>query len=166
MTRNIRRHTWKIAWPMICLYIVLVKIPLFLSTGGQLKSYYASGSYDARAKEAKLSIIKLTQSIWGTDKIDCLKIVEDIMLKIHTTTLTVSWNCKNLLMLRKIFLPQTTDLTMQLMSSYRITISAAFLATWVPDFPIAIPTSALIRAGTSLVPSPVTATTLLNFFRV
>lgn len=40
-----------------------------------------------------------------------------------------------------------------------INISAAYLATSVPAIPIANPTSALLRAGASLVPSPVTATT-------
>lgn len=38
-------------------------------------------------------------------------------------------------------------------------ISAAYLATSVPAIPIAKPTSALLNAGASLVPSPVTATT-------
>ena len=38
-------------------------------------------------------------------------------------------------------------------------ISAASLATYVPAIPIAKPTSALFKAGASLVPSPVTATT-------
>lgn len=38
-------------------------------------------------------------------------------------------------------------------------ISAAYLATSVPVIPIENPTSAFLRAGASLVPSPVTATT-------
>ena len=41
-----------------------------------------------------------------------------------------------------------------------IKISAAYLATSVPAIFIAKPTSALLKAGASLVPSPVTATTL------
>ena len=44
------------------------------------------------------------------------------------------------------------------LSSRRI-ISQAPLATSVPVIPIAKPTSALVNAGASLVPSPVTATT-------
>jgi hypothetical protein len=44
------------------------------------------------------------------------------------------------------------------LSSNRI-ILAAYLATSVPAIPIAKPTSAFFRAGASLVPSPVTATT-------
>jgi len=43
--------------------------------------------------------------------------------------------------------------------SSRRTISHAPLATSVPVIPIAKPTSALVKAGASLVPSPVTATT-------
>ena len=39
-------------------------------------------------------------------------------------------------------------------------IDAASLATSVPAIPIANPTSAFFSAGASLVPSPVTATTL------
>lgn len=41
-------------------------------------------------------------------------------------------------------------------------ISEAFLAICVPVIPIANPTSALIKAGASFVPSPVTATTLFS----
>ena len=41
-------------------------------------------------------------------------------------------------------------------------MSAAYLATSVPDIPIAKPTSAFFKAGASFVPSPVTATTLPN----
>ena len=57
------------------------------------------------------------------------------------------------------FLPQRTALTIELkLSSIRV-IEAASLATYVPEMPIANPTSAFLRAGASLVPSPVTATT-------
>ena len=48
-------------------------------------------------------------------------------------------------------------------SSKRI-ISAASLAISVPLFPIANPTCAVLSAGASFVPSPVTATILLVFF--
>ena len=46
-----------------------------------------------------------------------------------------------------------------------IKIAAAYFATSVPVIPIANPTSALLRAGASLVPSPVTATTLSLSFK-
>ena len=43
-------------------------------------------------------------------------------------------------------------------------MAAAYLATYVPACPIAKPTSAFLRAGASLVPSPVTATTFPLYF--
>jgi len=57
------------------------------------------------------------------------------------------------------FLPQRTALTMELKLSSSKMIAADSLATYVPAIPIANPTSAFLRAGASLVPSPVTATT-------
>ena len=68
----------------------------------------------------------------------------------------------NFLMLSKIFLPHLIAWTIELKLSSRIIISAASLATSVPVFPIANPTSAFDKAEASLVPSPVTATTLSN----
>ena len=57
------------------------------------------------------------------------------------------------------FLPQSTALTIDVkLSSIKI-MAAAYLATSVPQIPIAKPTSAFFKAGASLVPSPVTATT-------
>jgi hypothetical protein len=50
-------------------------------------------------------------------------------------------------------------LTIEAKLSSIIIIAAAVLATVVPVIPIANPTSAFLRAGASLVPSPVTATT-------
>lgn len=44
-------------------------------------------------------------------------------------------------------------------------MSAAYFATSVPVIPIAKPTSAFFRAGASLVPSPVTATTYPLYLR-
>jgi len=45
------------------------------------------------------------------------------------------------------------------------TMSEAFLATSVPVIPIEKPTSAFFKAGASLVPSPVTATTALHYYK-
>lgn len=82
-----------------------------------------------------------------------------IMIKMAPILMT-NWNCKNFLTQVKIFRPHLTAVTMEAkLSSSRI-ISAASLATSVPLIPIAKPTSALLSAGASLVPSPVTATTL------
>lgn len=44
-------------------------------------------------------------------------------------------------------------------------IPEASFATSVPAIPIAKPISAFLRAGASLVPSPVMATTWLSFFK-
>merc|ERR1712166_188480 len=55
--------------------------------------------------------------------------------------------------------PHLTDLTIEAKLSSIITMSDASMATWVPVFPIERPTFAFLRAGASLVPSPVTATT-------
>ena len=50
------------------------------------------------------------------------------------------------------------------LSSLR-TMSAASLATSVPLMPMATPMSACLRAGASLTPSPVMATTSPRFFQ-
>jgi hypothetical protein len=63
------------------------------------------------------------------------------------------------------FLPHITAFTISLkLSSIKI-IAAASLATYVPAIPIANPTSAFLRAGASLVPSPVTATICSHSFK-
>lgn len=57
-----------------------------------------------------------------------------------------------------IFLPHLTAVTIELKLSSSNIIPEASFATYVPFKPIAIPTSALLSAGASLFPSPVTAT--------
>ena len=57
------------------------------------------------------------------------------------------------------FRPHITALTMESKLSSNKIIAEAYLATSVPLIPIANPTSAFFKAGASLVPSPVTATT-------
>lgn len=61
--------------------------------------------------------------------------------------------------LSKIRRPSSTPVTMEAKLSSSRTMSAAFLAASEPAIPIAIPISAFFRAGESLTPSPVTATT-------
>jgi len=68
----------------------------------------------------------------------------------------------NFLTLYNTALPYSSaTITDEKLSSKR-TISQAFLATSVPVIPIANQTSAFLRAGASLVPSPVTAITPSN----
>jgi hypothetical protein len=55
--------------------------------------------------------------------------------------------------------PHLIAVTVEAKLSLRMIMSDASLATSVPAIPIAKPTSAFLRAGASLVPSPVTATT-------
>mmetsp|Transcript_277 Transcript_277/g.611 ORF Transcript_277/g.611 Transcript_277/m.611 type:complete len:243 (+) Transcript_277:439-1167(+) len=62
-------------------------------------------------------------------------------------------------MLSKTDRPQSTAFTIEENLSSMIIISEAFFATSVPERPIDRPTSAALRAGPSLVPSPVTPTT-------
>jgi hypothetical protein len=57
------------------------------------------------------------------------------------------------------FLPHKTAFTIELKLSSSKIIAADSLATYVPAIPMANPTSAFFKAGASLVPSPVTATT-------
>ena len=147
---------------MICLSIVLVMKFSSGEFGFWFKSSSEFGGSVARARAAKLSIIRLTHNIWTAVNTDCLIMPDEIKVMQTATTFTVSWNCKNLRMERYTFLHQTTDLTIDLKLSSNNTISEAFFETWVPVIPIANPISALIKAGASLAPSPVTATTWLS----
>lgn len=73
--------------------------------------------------------------------------------------MTVSWNYRNILTLSYTFLPyRRATVIDEKLSSSKI-ISEAPFATSVPVMPIENPTSDFLRAGASLVPSPVTATT-------
>ncbi len=55
--------------------------------------------------------------------------------------------------------PQRVELMIdEILSSFKTTVAAA-LATWTPD-PMQKPTSEILRASTSFMPSPVTATVL------
>ena len=71
-----------------------------------------------------------------------------------------SWKVRKFRMLWKIAFPSSTAATIDPSSSSARTTSAASLATSVPIFPIATPTSAARSAGASFTPSPVIATTL------
>jgi hypothetical protein len=59
----------------------------------------------------------------------------------------------------KIFLPHFIAVTIDLKLSSSKIIPEAYLAIYVPVIPMAKPISAFLRAGASLVPSPVIATT-------
>eukprot|EP00760_Papus_ankaliazontas_P031722 PhM_4_TR5422/c1_g1_i1/m.84256 len=74
------------------------------------------------------------------------------------TTLTHSWNWRNLRMLSLTVRPHTTARSTERKLSSRSTMSADLTAMSVPDF-MTKPTLASFNAGASFVPSPVTATT-------
>jgi hypothetical protein len=81
-------------------------------------------------------------------------------MKVRRTAvmLTVIWNWRNFLTASLMALPQAKALTMEEKLSSMRMMSDASLATSVPAMPMEKPTSAALRAGASLVPSPVTAT--------
>mmetsp|Transcript_9487 Transcript_9487/g.43179 ORF Transcript_9487/g.43179 Transcript_9487/m.43179 type:complete len:290 (+) Transcript_9487:778-1647(+) len=83
----------------------------------------------------------------------------EMKLRLTATTLTTSWNWRNLRMDWNTLRPHSTALAMDAMLSSRMTMSQASFAISVPAMPSAKPTSASLSAGASLVPSPVTDTT-------
>jgi hypothetical protein len=119
----------------------------------------------ARANEARVSIIKFTQSICIGERGDYLKIAAPEKAITRAHMLTVSWNCRNLRIESKIFLPHFIAVTIEEKLSSNRMIPEASLATYVPAMPIANPISAFLRAGASFVPSPVMATTWWSCFK-
>ena len=142
----------------MCLIIFLEIMYSSLLWGGLLNNSKVGGSV-ANAREANVSIIRFTQSIWIGFRISYFSVTAPIKVKTTATTFTVSWNCKNFFMLSYTFRPHIAAFIIELKLSSSNIISAAYLATSVPAIPIAKPTSAFFKAGASLVPSPVTATT-------
>ena len=96
---------------------------------------------------------------------DSLRIAPPTKAITRATKFTVSWNCKNFRIESKIFRPHFMAVTMEQKLSSRRMIPEASLATYVPAIPIAKPISAFLRAGASLVPSPVIATTWSSCLR-
>jgi len=119
----------------------------------------------AKARAAKVSIIKLTQSIWIGVNGDYLRKTAPRKAINIATMLTVSWNCKNFLMQSKMFLPYLAAVTMLPKLSSSKIIPAAYFAIYTPAIPMAKPMSAFFKAGASFPPSPVIATTWPNSLR-
>lgn len=130
----------------------------FREYGIRNKSSSLGGSV-AKAKAASVSMMRLTHNICTGVKGDSLIITAPKNAMKIATILTVSWNCKNFLMQSKIFLPYLIAVMMLPKLSSKRIMPAAYLATYVPAMPIANPISDFLRAGASLVPSPVMATT-------
>mmetsp|Transcript_48750 Transcript_48750/g.115784 ORF Transcript_48750/g.115784 Transcript_48750/m.115784 type:complete len:271 (+) Transcript_48750:928-1740(+) len=103
-------------------------------------------------------MMRLTQSICIALSGDSVRMAAPTQASEHAVMFTVNWNWRNLQMLSYTQRPHLTAATMDTKLSSMMMTSEAFLATSVPWMPMAKPTSAFLRAGASLVPSPVTAT--------
>lgn len=86
------------------------------------------GGSVAKAKDAKVSMIKLTHNIWIGLSGDSLRMAapEKAITKAHI--LTVNWNCKNFLIESKMFLPHFIAVTIDLKLSSSKIIPEAYLA--------------------------------------
>ena len=116
------------------------------------------GGSEASAPAANVSIIRFTQSIWVIVSGDSVPNREPNKTNRQAVTLIVNWNNRNFWMFRYRERPHITARVMLLNELSMIVMSLASFATEVPS-PIDSPTCAAFRAGASLVPSPVTATT-------
>ena len=119
----------------------------------------------ARAREARVSMMRLTQSIWIGLSGDYLSTAAPANARIRAQQFTVSWNCRNLRIESKMLRPHFIAVTMEAKLSSSRMMPEAYLATSVPAIPIAKPISAFLSAGASLVPSPVMATTWWSCLR-
>lgn len=117
------------------------------------------GGSVANARAPNVSITKLTQRSCTAFRGESLKIAEPKNTIAMAETLTASWNYRNFLTLSYTLRPNFRATTIEPKLSSKRMMSEAACATSVPVIPIEKPTSALLNAGASFVPSPVTATT-------
>mmetsp|Transcript_120992 Transcript_120992/g.210475 ORF Transcript_120992/g.210475 Transcript_120992/m.210475 type:complete len:256 (+) Transcript_120992:2026-2793(+) len=131
-----------------------------------LKRASSEGHSVARARAARVSMIRFSHSSWTGLRGSSFSADRADPTTVSSTpaTLTVNWNCRNFRMLSFTVRPHTAALTTVAKLSSMSTISAAPVATSVPLF-MANPTSDSFRAGASFVPSPVTATMSPRFIR-
>mmetsp|Transcript_5083 Transcript_5083/g.18357 ORF Transcript_5083/g.18357 Transcript_5083/m.18357 type:complete len:227 (-) Transcript_5083:84-764(-) len=158
-----RTMSWYMPWTMTWYFIVLLtrgpSLPWGLSSS---RSWV--GCSVASASAAIESIIKLTQRSCRTVRGIPFWEMTATKESARATRLMVTWNWRNFLMFLKMDRPHSTLFTMEEKLSSRMTMSLASLATSVPVLPMLRPTLDSLRAGASLVPSPVTATTSPCFF--
>jgi hypothetical protein len=74
-------------------------------------------------------MMRLTQSIWMGVRGDYLRIAAPAKAIVKALMLTVSWNCKNLRIESKIFLPHFMAVTIELKLSSSKMMPEAYLAT-------------------------------------
>ena len=131
----------------------------FFASFGNLFIISFSGFSSPKAIAGSESVTKLIHN-------NCIASNGDFIPRINPTNIvTISpmfvaiKKCIAFRILSYIFLPCFTASTIVTKLSSASIISAAFFATSVPFFPIAIPISAFFKAGLSFTPSPVIATT-------
>lgn len=146
------------ACPKMFLHMTSLTIGADFAYGGLFKMSAIGGSV-AKARAPKVSMTKLTQSICTALRGESLKMQDPKKTIAMAVTLTASWNCKNFLTLSYTLRPYRRATTIELKLSSKRMMSEADCATCVPVMPMEKPTSAFLKAGASLVPSPVTATT-------
>ena len=92
-----------------------------------------SGGSEARAMAAKVSMMRLTHSIWVMVRGNSVPINEPPSTSSRAVTFTTNWKKINLCMLRYSERPHCTALTMLLNESSMSVMSLAFFATLVPE---------------------------------
>mmetsp|Transcript_4290 Transcript_4290/g.13726 ORF Transcript_4290/g.13726 Transcript_4290/m.13726 type:complete len:386 (-) Transcript_4290:3342-4499(-) len=150
--------TWYTAEPSTKRHISREMMASSLRYGMRSKSAMVGASV-ARASAPSASMMRFTQRSCTAVRGDTSTVSAPRKATTTAVTLTASWNCTNLRMASYTLRPHMTASTRLRKLSSRRMMSAASLATSVPAIPMANPTSASLRAGASLVPSPVTATT-------
>ena len=148
-------HSTTVNSPMHRIWLNIYRLMIGSSRlfGGSL-IYSSSGGSPANARPASVSIMMLIHSICTTVTGVSMPMNGPMMETPTAHRFIVSWKMMNFRMLLKMVRPYRIARAMEAKLSLRITISPASLATSVP-LPIAKPTSAFLRAGASLMPSPV-----------
>lgn len=80
----------------MCLHIVFETM-YSLRLWGFLRRRERPGGSVAKAREANVSMMRLTHNIWMGVRIDCLRAAAPITVQNTATTFTVNWNYRNFL---------------------------------------------------------------------
>lgn len=122
------------AWPVM-FFIMVREMSGLVRPYGLRSSRSGVGISVARASEASVSMIRLTQSIWTALSGESWMKHAPKNATMTATTFTVSWNCRNLAIESYTLRPHMTALTMLVKLSSVKMISDASLATSVPAMP-------------------------------
>ena len=132
---------------------------LFLGFLGSLLIIFSSSFSKPNAMAGSESVTKFIHNNWIASNGDFIPNTNPKNIVTISPILVEIKKCIAFFILSYMFLPCLTASTIVTKLSSNKTISAAFFATSVPPFPIAIPISAFFKAGASFTPSPVIATT-------